>query len=262
MGLVIGRRGATLDMITRNSGAKVDYMPRDSREMSIQGPPASVAKAEQLIRDVLAGKARLLPGQWLCCKAAAGAKGCTTKQGHVADANYMDRSAVVSTVERSAPAPGKVYAVDCEMVKSARGGELAKVTLLNWTGTVCYKRLVQPPVPVGDYKTRYSGITTAMLQGVTTSLKDVQGDLLNLIFANDIVVGHALQNDLKVLHLEHRMVVDTVLVFPHPDGPPKRMALRRLAKEHLGREIQMKGQTGHDSAEDALAALDLVKGKL
>jgi RNA exonuclease 1 len=59
-------------------------------------------------------------------------------------------------------------------------------------------------------------------------------------------VGHALQNDLKVLHLEHRMVVDTVLVFPHPEGPLRRMALRRLAKEHLRGEIQVKGQAGHE----------------
>ena len=34
--------------------------------------------------------------------------------------------------------------------------------------------LVRPEAPITDYVTRYSGITPAMMQGVTTSLADVQ----------------------------------------------------------------------------------------
>jgi RNA exonuclease 1 len=43
-------------------------------------------------------------------------------------------------------------------------------------------------------------------------------------------------------------------------GPPRKNGLSFLSKKYLNREIQ-KGSKGHDSAEDARAALDLVKLK-
>ena len=45
-----------------------------------------------------------------------------------------------------------------------------------------------------------------MLQGVTTSLKDVQESLVEQISANDIIIGHTVDYDLRCLHLEHRKV--------------------------------------------------------
>ena len=57
-----------------------------------------------------------------------------------------------------------------------------------------------------------------------------------------------------------RQVVDTSRVFPHPAGPAKCKSLKALAKEFLNREFQQR-EGGHDSREDALAALDLMKLK-
>ena len=54
--------------------------------------------------------------------------------------------------------------------------------------------------------------------------------------------------------------MDTSIVFPHPAGPSKCKSLKALAKELLKREIQQR-EDGHDSREDALAALDLIKLK-
>ena len=56
-------------------------------------------------------------------------------------------------------------------------------------------------------------------------------------------------------------VVDTSIAFPNPNGSKKKRSLKALAKEHLGRKIQQ-GTEGHDSREDALAALDLMKLKV
>ena len=41
---------------------------------------------------------------------------------------------------------------------------------------------------------------------MTTTLMNVQQQLLDLISSDDILVGHAIDNDLRGLHLEHRQV--------------------------------------------------------
>ena len=122
--------------------------------------------------------------------------------------------------------------------------------------------MVQPSYPVGDFRTDYTGITSAILQEVTTTIKDVQTDLLKLISAKDILIchSHTSGESHRVLHLEHIMVVDTSHVFPHRDGPPKKSHIRFLAKQFLKRNIQDK-TAEFDSNEDALAVLDLMKEK-
>jgi len=80
------------------------------------------------------------------------------------------------------------------------------------------------------------------------------------INSNTILIGHALENDLKTLRMIHTRCVDTAILFPHRAGPPYRRALRDLAKEHLGIIIQSGGgTTGHSSVEDSVATLDLVR---
>jgi hypothetical protein len=72
-----------------------------------------------------------------------------------------------------------------------------------------------------------------------------------------ILVGHSLVSDLSALRIVHTRVIDTTVLYPHPSSLPYRQSLRNLARMHLGRAIQS-GNGGHDSAEDALAALHLV----
>ena len=59
-------------------------------------------------------------------------------------------------------------------------------------------------------------------------------------------------------------------MFPHPEGPntcynpyfngpTKFCKLKDLTRVHLSREIQIQEGVGHDSKEDALVALDLMK---
>jgi DNA polymerase III epsilon subunit-like protein len=54
--------------------------------------------------------------------------------------------------------------------------------------------------------------------------------------------------------------VPDILVEPKKKKPKGTgdLALKTLAKKHLGRDIQMKGKLGHDSLEDAVAARDVV----
>eukprot|EP00741_Cyanophora_paradoxa_P003367 tig00000692_g3273.t1 len=157
----------------------------------------------------------------------------------------------------------RLLALDCEMARGAGWGglALARWTLVDEAGRVVADELVKPAEPVTDYNTRWSGITAEMLRGVTRTLGEAREAFLAHVDAATILVGHSLENDLHALKVVHERVVDTSLLFEHPRGPPYKSALRHLASKYLEISIQ-DGTAGHDSAEDARAAMRLVKLKL
>jgi RNA exonuclease 1 len=80
-----------------------------------------------------------------------------------------------------------------------------------------------------DLNTRFSGIHPEEYAArAVLPLESVQRALARLIDADTILIGHALDNDLRALRLVHRRVVDTAALFPHNRGPPYRRALRDL----------------------------------
>ncbi|RPA89886.1 hypothetical protein L873DRAFT_1822063 [Choiromyces venosus 120613-1] len=155
-----------------------------------------------------------------------------------------------------------IYAMDCEMVQTKDGLELARISLLDWDAKVTYDTLVKPDNRVMNYLTPFSGITRGMLDPVTTTLKDVQNHLLKLFNNDTILVGQSLNSDLIAIKIAHPYIVDTSVIFHHPRGPPLRASLKWLTTKYLSREIQKGGPSGHDSIEDAKACLDLLKLKL
>jgi RNA exonuclease 1 len=158
----------------------------------------------------------------------------------------------------------QVLAIDCEMcLTDANEYSLARISVVGWDGEVVMDELVKPSKPILDYLTQFSGMTKEMLDPVTTSLGDIQQRLLDLIGPRTILLGHSLDSDLKAIQLTHPFIVDTSILFPHPRGPPLKSSLKYLAQRHLGKDIQ-KGDTtgaGHNSVEDALSCLELVKKK-
>lgn len=136
------------------------------------------------------------------------------------------------------------------------GMELTRVTAIDWNGSILLDELCQTQFPVLDLNTRFSGIKS--LQNAKYTLGDIQSKIQELSGSHTIFVGHGLENDLKALRIIHRKVIDTAAQFPHPKGFPFRHSLRNLVQMHLGRFIQM-GTEGHDSLEDTLATIDLLK---
>ncbi|XP_069694288.1 RNA exonuclease 1 homolog [Periplaneta americana] len=203
--------------------------------------------------------------RYTCCNSDGESGGCLVAACHVCDGfDADDLRGFVRTLPRDQDPPDGdfgVYALDCEMCYTTVGLELSRVTVIDQDMNTVYETLVKPGNPIIDYNTRFSGIKEEDMTGVHTSIYDVQATLLSFIYDKTILIGHSLESDFKALKLIHSTVVDTSVVFPHKQGPPKKRALKTLCREHLNKIIQ-ESVDGHDSAEDAKACMELMLWKL
>ena len=154
-----------------------------------------------------------------------------------------------------------LFAIDCEMCMTDRS-ELTKISIVDEEGRIVYNQLVKPDLPITDYLTRYSGITKAMLEHVETKLTDVQQFIRKTLPRDAIFVGHSLNNDLAALKIFHPYVIDTSVIYNRSGVRSYKPSLKSLAYEFLGKSIQCNEKIGHDSLEDAVTALELVRLKL
>ncbi len=127
-----------------------------------------------------------------------------------------------------------LVALDCEMCITAAGFELTRIVVLGEDGGVLMDELVVPDNPITDHNTQYrwvrlllrlfvterlaldqgstellvlhampclpcSGITAAMLEGVTTKLADVRRRFMELVSADTLVAAHSGENDLHAM---------------------------------------------------------------
>ena len=205
MDWVVGISGSGIREIESASNASLQVKWEES-EIWLRGGKPDVSQAFGMIREKLNKIASVgVEGSWDCCNGGHNAEGCA------------------EAVEEGDQFPDKVFALDCEMVLTAKGKmkvsrevqgqksqkelkEVAKVTLLNYAGETCYESLVKPSHKVVDYRTQYSGITEDSLEGVQTRLSDVQKSLRSLVSVDDILIGHSINHDLRCLQLKHKKV--------------------------------------------------------
>ncbi|KAF8759964.1 EXOIII protein [Rhizoctonia solani] len=204
-----------------------------------------------------------------CCGSPTGSAGCVVGAHVFKDPEdfgllharhpYSESSAFGNESPRSAILD--VAALDCEMIYTTAGMSIARVSVIDGAGKCVYDKLIKldPGVEVLDYNTRFSGIRS--LEEAQLDLDGVRREMRKFIGPETILIGHALENDMRALRMVHLNVVDTAILFPHQSGPPYRRALKDLARQHLGILIQnnVGENLGHSSLEDAVATLDLVK---
>ena len=117
---------------------------------------------------------------------------------------------------------------------------------------------------VVDYLTQFSGIVDGDLDPQTSShtlvpLKIAYKKLRLLLDLGCVFIGHGLSKDFRIinLHVPPEQVIDTVDLF-HSASHPRKLSLKFLSWFLLKRNIQTgTSEEGHDSIEDASAALQL-----
>jgi RNA exonuclease 1 len=119
---------------------------------------------------------------------------------------------------------------------------------------VVYHSLVKPRNPIKNYLTRYSGITAAMLEDVTTTLEEVQSELRRVLPPDAILVGQSLNSDLHAMRMMHPYVIDTSVVYCITGSRRRKTKLSVLTAMFLGKQIQ-NDAAGHNPIEDAIAAM-------
>ncbi|XP_078678186.1 RNA exonuclease 4-like isoform X3 [Branchiostoma floridae x Branchiostoma belcheri] len=154
----------------------------------------------------------------------------------------------------------RAVGMDCEMVGTGHRGSksaLARVSIVNQFGKCVYDKFVKPKEKVTDYRTFVSGIRPQDLKD-GESFQSVQKEVADILKGR-ILVGHALQNDMKALQMTHpkQMIRDTSNFPPFKSlaGGNNTPSLKKLAAGVLHLQIQ-KGE--HCSIQDAQVAMKLL----
>lgn len=83
------------------------------------------------------------------------------------------------------------------MVSCGKTLKLGRVSVVNEMGEIVLDKYVQVSEPVTNYQTRITGITAAHL-AIGEDFDSVSDELYEII-SDQIIVGHSLQNDIRVL---------------------------------------------------------------
>ncbi|CAN6250424.1 unnamed protein product [Urochloa humidicola] len=156
-----------------------------------------------------------------------------------------------------------MLAIDCEMVLCHDGTEaVVRVCVVDNNLEVKLDVLVNPSKAITDYRTQITGVSKEDLEGVTTSLVDVQKSLKRILSKGKILIGHSLYRDLCALKIDYCQVIDTAYIFKYANLPTTASAsLNSLCKSVLGYSVREEGAP-HNCLKDSEAAMNLVLAKL
>ncbi|KAI5172753.1 RNA exonuclease [Nematocida sp. LUAm3] len=168
----------------------------------------------------------------------------------------------------------QIVGIDCEMVITEKGKELAKIAIVDEKGKEIYKKTIYPEKTVLNYLTEYTGldknsfintcscqecrpvtqpnpnINSTQCSSHLSTKKSLYIHLASIIGVNTVIVGHSLGNDLRVLSLYHTSLIDTSQWFIYSNY--YRYRLQVIANVFLNKKIQ---EAAHCPVVDAQCSL-------
>jgi RNA exonuclease 1 len=151
-----------------------------------------------------------------------------------------------------------MYILDCEMVITNLGQELAAICVIDNKKNILLNELVKPKGNIIDYITHITGYTEETFENIIMTKEKIIDRVTRIIRPIDIIAGHDICSDMKVLDFLNHMYynfIDTKILFPHSDGPPTFHSLRYLSEKYANKVIQ---EDMHNAEEDCIAVLDIV----
>ncbi|XP_068220058.1 exonuclease GOR-like [Palaemon carinicauda] len=162
-----------------------------------------------------------------CCQGSPTSPPCSGAPFHISkdiDPDKLD--GFISTRCNTKVTAKNVYAIDCEMVCTKAGMEIASISIVNTKCELVYEAIVLPDNPVLDYLTEYSRLTEIAFVGVTMKLADLHVKLLELFGEQTILVGHGISSDLLYLKLFHNNIIDTMVLYGDENFVPSLAVLK------------------------------------
>ncbi|XP_069935628.1 putative exonuclease GOR [Cherax quadricarinatus] len=192
-----------------------------------------------------------------CCKRPINSPPCATAPQHVTEEiDQFNLTGFINTSLNQSLTAKAIYAIDCEMLYTKTGMDVAAISIVDSECQLVYETLILPESPIVDYNTGHSGLTMQQFRHVSTRLADVHAKLLTLFGSRTILVGHGLDHDLLRLKVIHDHIIDTSVLFPHPKGFPIRNSLSYLVSKY---GMQFTSFSGLKCQSDAKAAMYLVR---
>lgn len=186
--------------------------------------------------------------------------GCQSCDHHVfREETYEGMASISNFIDtREIDGEENVLALDCEMAYTSLGYEMIRLTIVDFfTSKTLFDEIVRPLGEIIDLNSQFSGVHE-IKESDSLSFKECLDAVLStsLINNHSILIGHGLENDVNVMRIVHHRIIDTAILYSK--GRFK-MSLKNLTFENVNRKIQ----TGeHDSSEDAIASMDVVKAKI
>lgn len=256
-------------------GVRKDITRRNSVDCTFHPERKGIAVRTVVLYPVIMLKFRALqhlkgkkPKKFSCCETS---HGCVSLPSH----KYANPSP--ETIEKysgfaASPPPSsqhpkfRAVVLDCEMAGAVGGmDELVAVSAVEYlTGSIILNVLVAPVKKIRDWRSRYHGVTKGLMSAAIARGEALEGwqkardALWEYIDADTIVIGHALQNNLRVLRMIHPRVVDSEILSTQAVGSNRQRGLQTLCREFLNINIRANERGTHDCLEDVLATREVV----